>query len=63
MLRETLQHIDWNIATELSLVIFVIVFIAVLVRAIRHERAEVDYWGRMPLSDAPDTESKPAAKV
>ena len=63
MIRDTLQYLDWNIATELSLVIFVAVFAAVLYRAIRHEKREIDQWSRMALTDfdPADRTHKPGA--
>jgi hypothetical protein len=60
MIKQLLEHADLAIFAEISLALFLAVFIVVVIRAIRHTRQEVDAMANLPLAG---DEAPPAAET
>jgi cbb3-type cytochrome oxidase subunit 3 len=51
MLKETLSHLDMAELTTAGLVLFVLVFVAVLFYALTRTPGQARHWSRIPLTD------------
>jgi hypothetical protein len=55
MFKDVLNHANLTIYAEIGLVIFTVVFVAVIVRTLMAKRADVKRWSEIPLDDGQPT--------
>ena len=60
MMKDVLRNMDASIFAEVGLVIFFIVFVSVVIWALRRSRKEVNHWANLP-NDEPLAQAKPKA--
>lgn len=53
MFKDVLRAMDFTILTQIALVIFFAVFVAVTIRTWRRPKQEMDKQSQIPLSDEP----------
>ena len=51
MFKEIFHHIDLGRIGEAGMLLFLLVFVAITIRAIMTSRAEMDRWAELPLSN------------
>ena len=58
MLRDVLHHLDYSAWAEVSLTIFLLTFIAVVIRTLRSNRESAHRHAAMALDDVPEEVGK-----
>jgi len=53
MFKDVLRAMDFTLLTQLALVLFFLVFVAVVVRTMLRSRGEMERQASIPLSDQP----------
>jgi len=53
MFKDVLRAMDFTLLSQIALVIFFLVFLAIVIRTWRRPKDEIDRQGQIPLSDDP----------
>lgn len=53
MFKDVLQAMDFTLLSQIALVLFFVVFVAVVIRTVLRPRQEMDRQAQIPLSDMP----------
>lgn len=51
MFKDVLRHADLSMYAEVGLVIFTLVFVAILIQTLVARKADVKRWSELPLED------------
>lgn len=53
MFKDVLRAMDFTLLSQIALVLFFVVFVAVVIRTVLRPRQEMDRQAQIPLSDKP----------
>jgi hypothetical protein len=53
MFKDVLNHAHLSIYAEIGLVIFAVVFVSIVLRAMFAKRSDIQRWSEIPLDDSP----------
>jgi hypothetical protein len=59
MFKDVLNHANLSIFAEVGLVIFTVVFVVIVLRAVMAKRADVKRWSELPLDDSQPPKPNP----
>lgn len=58
MFKDVLNHAHLSIYAEIGLVIFAVVFVSIVLRAMFARRSDIKRWAEIPLNDSPPPGNK-----
>jgi cbb3-type cytochrome oxidase subunit 3 len=58
MIKDVLQNIDSMVFGQIAMILFGLIFIAVVIYAWTRPKKQMDEWSHIPLSDEPKHEQK-----
>jgi cbb3-type cytochrome oxidase subunit 3 len=61
MFKDVLRAMDFTLLSQIALVLFFLVFVAVVIRTWRRPKDEIDRQSQIPLSDEPVEPRQPKA--
>ena len=53
MFKDVLRAMDFTLLSQIALVLFFFVFVAIVIRTLRRPKGEIDKQSQIPLSDEP----------